>query len=584
VPLRRAAPRAASLANSAKALHALFDAEWEYTMRENPTYASALGDKRYNDRWEDVSLANIDKQHQHTLDVQKRLAAIDRSKLSKTDQINYDMFKRDVDNALDDYRFKTYLLPLNQRDGIQSLDGFTRNLTFTTTKDYEDWIARLNAFPTLMDQTMALMREGIAQKVMHPKVIMQRVPAQIDKQIVSPEQSGFYKPFTEMASSVPAADQQRLQAAAKDAVANKVIPAYKKFKEFFVNEYLPASYDQVGAWQRPDGDKAYAFYVHEYTTTDLTPDQIHELGLKEVARIKAEMEQIKEKTGFKGSMPEFFNFLRTDPQFFYKTPEELLTSYRARSKRIDPMLVKLFKTLPRLPYGVEPIPDIEAPDTTTAYYNQGSADGTRAGTYFVNLYKPETRPKWEMMALSLHESVPGHHLQISRGMELGEIPKVRRYGYLSAFGEGWGLYAESLGDEMGLYTDPYDKFGQLTYDMWRAVRLVVDTGMHAKKWTRQQAIDYFMQNAAKTEQDVVNEIDRYIAWPGQALSYKMGQLKIRQMRTKATQELGPKFDVREFHDVVLGQGAVPLDVLDKVVNDWIAEKKSSVVSHQSPKK
>jgi len=499
VSLRRAAPRAASHANSAKALHALFDAEWEYTMRENPTYASALGDKRYNDRWEDVSLANVERQHQHTLEVQKKLGAINRGTLSKIDQINYDMFKRDIDNALDDYQFKTYLLPLNQRDGIQTLDGFTRNLTFNSTKDYEDWIARLNAFPTLMDQTIALMREGIKQKQMHPKVIMQRVPAQIDKQIVAPEESGFYKPFKEMSHSVPDADQQRLQAAAQEAIANKVIPAYKKLKEFFVREYLPASYDQVGAWQRPNGDKAYAFYVREYTTTDLTPDQIHELGLKEVARIKAEMEQIKEKTGFKGTMPEFFNFLRTDPQFFYNTPDELLTSYRARAKRIDPMLVKLFKTLPRLPYGVEPIPDIEAPDTTTAYYNQGSADGTRAGTYFVNLYKPETRPKWEMMALSLHESVPGHHLQISRGMELGEIPKFRRYGYLSAFGEGWGLYAESLGDEMGLYNDPYDKFGQLTYDMWRAVRLVVDTGMHAKKWTRQQAIDYFMQNAAKTQ-------------------------------------------------------------------------------------
>jgi uncharacterized protein (DUF885 family) len=570
----QAQTKPASSAPVAQTLHALFDAEWEYTMRENPTYASVLGDKRYNDRWEDASLANVEKQHQHTLDVQKKLAAIDRGKLSKTDQINYDMFKRDNDNALDDYQFKTYLLPLNQRDGIQTLDGFTHNLTFNTTKDFQDWVARLNAFPTLMDQTIALMREGIVQKVMHPKVIMQRVPAQIDKQLVAPEESGYYKPFKEMPNSVPAADQQRLQAAAKEAVANKVIPAYKKLKEFFVNEYLPASYDQVGAWQRPNGDKAYAFYVREYTTTDLTPDQIHEIGLKEVARIKAEMEQIKEKAGFKGTMPEFFNFLRTDPQFFYKTPEELLTSYRARAKRIDPMLVKLFKTLPRLPYGVEPIPDIEAPDTTTAYYSQGSADGTRAGTYFVNLYKPETRPKWEMMALSLHESVPGHHLQISRGMELGEIPKFRRYGYLSSFGEGWGLYAESLGDEMGLYNDPYDKFGQLTYDMWRAVRLVVDTGIHAKKWTRQQAIDYFMQNAAKTQQDVVNEVDRYIAWPGQALSYKMGQLKIRELRTKATQELGPKFDVREFHDVVIGQGAVPLDVLEKIVNAWIAEKKS----------
>jgi uncharacterized protein (DUF885 family) len=573
-----------SASSPAKTLHTLFDSEWEYQMRENPTFASSLGDKRYNDRWEDVSLANIEKQHQHALEVQKKLAAIDRKHLSQTDQVNYDMFKRDLDIALGDHEFKTYLLPLNQRGGIQTLDTFTRNLTFDNTKDLEDWLARINAFPTLMDQTIALMREGTKQKVVHPKVIMQRVPGQIDRQIdAEPEKSGFYDPFREMPKSVPAADQERLRAAAKEAIATKVIPSYKKLKEFFVNEYLPACFDQVGVWQRPNGDKAYAFYTREYTTTDLTPDQIHEIGLKEVARIKAEMETVKEKTGFKGTMPEFFNFLRTDPQFFYKSGDELLTSYRARAKRIDPMLVKLFKTLPRLPYGVEPIPAIEAPDTTTAYYNAGSADGTRPGTYFVNLYKPETRPKWEMMALSLHESVPGHHLQIARAFELGEIPKFRRYGYLSAFGEGWGLYAESLGDEMGLYADPYDKFGQLTYEMWRAVRLVVDTGMHAKHWSRQQAIDYFMQNAAKTEQDVVNEVDRYIAWPGQALAYKIGQLKIKELREKAARDLGPKFDVREFHDVVIGSGAVPLDVLGGLVDQWIATKRSAVSGQPSGK-
>jgi uncharacterized protein (DUF885 family) len=580
---KSAAPQVKS--GGTKALHALFDEEWEYNLRENPTFASSLGDKRYNTKWDDVSLANIEQQNQHALAVQKKLAAIDRKQLSPTDKVNYDMFKRDLENGIESYRFKTHLLPLNQRGGLQTLDTFTSNLTFETTKDCEDWLARLNAFPAFAEQTTALMREGIRQKVMHPKVIMQRVPAQIERQIVDdPEKSGWYAPFKEMAKSVPSADQERLRAAAKQAISTKIVPAYRQFKDFFVNEYLPASYDQVGAWQRPDGDKAYAFYARQYTTTDMTPDQIHELGLKEVARIRAEMEQIKTKVGSQGTLPEFFQYLRTDPKFFYRSGDELLAAYRAMAKRIDPNLVKQFRTIPRLPYGVEPIPINEAPDTTTAYYNQGAADGTRPGTYYVNLYKPETRPKWEMMALSLHESVPGHHLQIARAFELGEIPKFRRYGYLSAFGEGWGLYAESLGDEMGLYADPYDKFGQLTYEMWRAVRLVVDTGMHAKKWTRQQAIDYFMQNAAKTEQDVVNEIDRYIAWPGQALAYKIGQLKIRELRTRATQELGPKFDVREFHDVVIGQGAVPLDVLEKIANEWIAMKKSSVVSAQSSAK
>jgi uncharacterized protein (DUF885 family) len=318
----------------------------------------------------------------------------------------------------------------------------------------------------------------------------------------------------------------------------------------------------------------YAYFIRHYTTTNLTADQVHQIGLKEVARIRAEMDQIIQQTGFKGSREEFFKFLRTDPQFYYKTPDELFSAYKALAKTVDPNLVKVFKTLPREPYGVEAIPAVAAPDTTAAYYRPGSADGSRAGTYFVNLYKPESRPKWEMTALTLHESVPGHHLQIARAHELGEQPRFRRYGEYTAFVEGWGLYAESLGEDMGLYSDPYSKYGQLTYQMWRAVRLVVDTGMHTKHWTREQAIQYFMENAPKAELDIVNEIDRYIAWPGQALAYKIGQLKITELRTHARQELGPQFDLKEFHDVVLGSGPLPLDILSRNVDQWIAEKKA----------
>lgn len=559
---------------SAKALHALFDAEWDYRMQQSPEQASELGDRRWNDRWSDESLEAYARRHQHDQDVLSRLGKIDRANLTAADQLNYDLFQKSYQLSIEGYRFHTFLIPLNQRGGIQTQDELADSLRFETVKDYEDWIARMKAFPVLMDQTIALMRAGIKERMVHPKVIMERLPAQIDKQIVSdPAQSGFYKPFEHYSREISGSDQQRLSQEARQAIEQQVVPAYKKFKEFFVKEYLPACFDQVGIWQAPHGDELYAFEVRRYTTTNLTPEQVHEIGVKEVARIRTEMDHIMQETGFKGSRDDFFKFLRTDPQFFYKSPDDLFEAYKATAKTVDPNLVKVFRTLPREPYGVEAIPAVAAPDTTAAYYRPGAADGSRAGTYFVNLYKPETRPKWEMMVLTLHESVPGHHLQIARAHELGEMPKFRRYGGYTAFVEGWGLYAESLGEDMGLYSDPYSRFGELTYQMWRAVRLVVDTGMHAKHWTRDQAIKYFMDNAPKAELDIVNEIDRYIAWPGQALAYKIGELKIHELRAKAHEQLGPKFDLRAFHDVVLGSGPLPLDILERNVNDWIAEEK-----------
>ena len=557
----------------ARELHALFDREWEHTMEINPTWASSLGDRRWNDRWEDVSLAAAEREFRRGQEGLERLARISRAELSAEDQLNYDLFKFQTELGLEEYRHRTFLMPISQRGGIQTADELADSLRFEAVKDFEDWLGRLERFPALMEQTIALLREGIRVGRVQATVTMGRVPVQITRQIVErPEESVFYKPFATFPAAIGTAERERLTARARSAVGAGVVPAFRKFQEFFNREYLPACLDGVGAWRWPDGTNAYAFLARKFTTTRLTPQEIHELGLREVKRIGEEMERVMEQVGFKGNRQEFFRHLRTDPKFYCKTGAELLLEYRATAKRVDPQLVRFFKVLPRVPYGVEPIPEKIAPDTTAAYYRVLAADGSRAGTYFVNLYKPEMRPRYEMMALTLHEAVPGHHLQFALAFEQGELPKFRRYGgegVYTAYIEGWALYAESLGDEMGLYDDPYAKFGQLTYEMWRAVRLVVDTGMHALKWDRQRAIDYFLANAAKSELDVVNEVDRYISWPGQALAYKVGELKIKELRARAAKSLGAKFEIREFHDLVLRSGAIPLEVLERRVQEWL---------------
>lgn len=553
-----------------KALHELFEREWDYQLEQYPTWASRLGDRRWNDRWEDRSLAAIEKRQSHYMDVLTYLQSMNREELSISDRMNFDLFQKDYADAAEEHRYRWHLMPLNQLGGVQTADELADALRFETLKDYDDWLARLRALPVYIEQTTALMRAGIQHQILLPKVVLGRIPAQIDHQIVSdPKKSPFYKPFMQFAGSIAEADRSRLALAAADVIESDVVPGFRRFKEFLVNDYLPASPDPVGFWQLTDGEEMYRFAVRLHTTTSMTPEEIHKIGLREVARIRSEMQSIIDGLGYRGSLEEFAQFLRSDPQFYYKTPEELLLAYRALTRRIDPLLVKIFRTLPRMPYGVEPIPENIAPDSTTAYYRSPAADGSRAGTYFVNLYKPEARPQYEMMALSLHEAVPGHHLQIALAMEQA-LPNFRRHGSFTAFIEGWGLYAESLGEEMGLYDDPYSKFGQLTYEMWRAVRLVVDTGLHYMRWERQQAIDFFQQNTAKQQLDVVNEVDRYIAMPGQALAYKIGQLKIAAIRSKAKKALGNKFDVRVFHDEILCDGALPLDLLEAKMDGWIA--------------
>jgi uncharacterized protein (DUF885 family) len=570
VPTARSAEPSSS---AAKELHQLFESEWERGLRENPVAASFQGDRRYDDRWPDLSSEALARSHAGDREVLATLAGLPDDRLDAGDRLNRDLFARQYRGELDSYEWGLRFLPITQRRGVQSAHELAQVLPFKTAHDFELWIARLNGLDTYVDQTIDLMREGMRRGLVQPRIIMERVPAQIAKQVVTdPTASPFYAPFDKMPASIPATEQERLRAAARQAIEQEVVPAYRRLQTFFNEQYLPASRNTVGIWDTPGGTDWYQKRVRWFTTTELTADQIHEIGLAEVARIRGEMQKVIERVGFKGSFEEFLHFLRTDPQFRYRDPEQLLQAYLAMSKRVDPLLPQYFGRLPRMPYGVRPIPMESAPDTTTAYYQPPSMDGRRAGYYYVNLYKPEERPTYEIPVLTIHEAVPGHHLQIALAQELGEQPKFRRDFEATAFVEGWALYSESLGEEMGFYDDPYAKFGQLTYEMWRAVRLVVDTGLHQKRWSRELAIEFFKANAAKSELDIVNEVDRYISWPGQALAYKIGELRIKELRAKATQELGAKFDLREFHDGVLGSGAVPLDVLEANVAAWQARK------------
>jgi uncharacterized protein (DUF885 family) len=436
--------------------------------------------------------------------------------------------------------------------------------------DYENILARLRAVPALLDQTTVLLSAGLAEGITPPRITLRDVPDQVKSQMEpDPARNPLLSPFFSFPADFSESDKSRLKAEAVKALSEAVIPAFTRFHEFLVKNYIPGARDGIGCSALPDGKEWYAYNVRTSTTTSMTPQQIHELGISEVKRIRGEMDKLIEQTGFKGSFADFCKFLRTDPRFYYTNADSLVSAYREIVKRADPQLAHLFGKLPRLPYGVKVVPSYAEKSQTTAYYQQGSPQAGRPGWYFVNTYALNMRPKWEMEALSLHESVPGHHLQIALAQEMEDMPEFRKNAGYTAYVEGWGLYSESLGTEMGFYTDPYMKFGQLTYEMWRAVRLVVDTGMHSMGWSRQQAIDYFMSNASKTEQDVIVEIDRYIVWPGQALAYKIGELKLKELRAYATRELGPAFDIRGFHDQVLDSGPLPLEILEKRIRAWV---------------
>ena len=549
---------------------ALLDEAWEWQLAENPVFASTLGERRYNDSWPDLSLDAIARRHEQTTVFLQKLYAIDRTRLSDADQLNYELFRRLLQDDLDAHEFGGHLLPFSQRGGIQNLENTTNSLRLETARDFEDWLSRMGKLDVVVEQTISLAEAGRESGLVAPRVLMERIPPQIEAQRVdSAEDSPFYRAFAELPDAIAPAERERLQQHARKTINETVLPAYDRLAGYFSDVYLDAARESIGLSELPNGRAWYEYKARHFTTTAMTPDDIHRLGLGEVKRIRRQMQQIIDEVGFDGSFGEFLEFLRNDPQFYFDNPDDLYREYLATSKRIDPELVKLFGKLPRMPYGVKPIPDSIAPDTTTAYYSRPAGDGSKAGIYWVNLYKPEVRPKYEIEVLSVHEAMPGHHLQIALQQELPDLPMFRRYQGFTAFVEGWGLYSEDLGYDLGLYKDPYSRFGALTYEMWRAVRLVVDTGIHYKGWTRQQAIDFFMDNAAKTEHDIVNEIDRYIAMPGQALAYKIGQLKIRALKADAKLRLQDRFDIRAFHDTLLSGGALPLDLLQQRMDAWI---------------
>ncbi|MAK16447.1 MAG: DUF885 domain-containing protein [Gammaproteobacteria bacterium] len=544
---------------------------WADSMEKSPLFASLLGDKRYDDKVSSNSIEDFFTEAEYESYVLDVLSQIDPNNLSEEDQLNYRLLKSDYEISLEGRKYPGYYMRLNQRGGVQDYYLYGNRLNFTDLQSYKNWFERVKGYTQNVRNSLEINKEGLELGYTQPKLVTRGVSAQIGAMLERDlEDHPYYKIFKNVGEVASPEDALALQNEVKNYIQNVLNPVYQEFYDFLVNEYLPESRHSIGISDVPNGKEWYEYLARYHTTTSLTPDEIHEIGLVEVAKIRAEMEEIIEQVGWEGDFNSFLQYLRTDPRFYFETGEELLQAYRAMSKEIDAFMPTLFNKLPRAPYGVIPIPMESAPFTTTAYYNAPSEG--RPGYYYANLYMPEVRPKYEIPVLSVHEAVPGHHHQISLAQEMENVPNFRKYLSITAFVEGWGLYSEQLGESMGIYDDPYDKFGQLTYDMWRAVRLVVDTGMHYKDWSREDAVNLFLENTAKTEQDINNEVDRYIAWPGQALAYKIGQLKIMELRDKSKEALGEDFDIKDFHDHMLSFGSIPLNILEEKVDEFIEAK------------
>jgi uncharacterized protein (DUF885 family) len=550
------------------------EAWWEESLRLNPLLATSTGDHRWNDRLPEVSLEAARSQLSRARRVLAELDALPVADLHETQRLNHEILSELLRHEIAEAEYRGYLMPITNREGFHvSFPELRREMPFKTADDYRNYITRLRAFPDFVRGHVELLREGVAQGITLPSVVLQRYREPLEAHIVTdPARSLFHEPFTTMPDSIPEDEQARLREEGRRAILEGVSAGYQAFLDFMEKEYVPNARGSIGAAAMPSGREFYQHRVRKFTTLEVTPAQVHQTGLAEVQRIADEMRQVMKQVGFAGSIPEFAEKLRQDTSLHADTAEELLSTTALILKRIEGELPKLFRTLPRTPFGLLPIPDYIAPSTTAAYYMPPPGDGSRAGYYYLNTYDLKSRPKYNLEALSMHEAVPGHHLQIALQQELGELPDYRRFADFTAFIEGWALYSERLGLEMGFYREPYSNFGRLTFEMWRACRLVVDTGMHDMGWTREQSIQYLVDHTALAMHDIRAEVDRYIAWPGQAVAYKMGELKIRELRERAEKQLGSHFNVREFHDVVLLHGAIPLDVLERHVVEWIATK------------
>lgn len=575
----QAAERApAPTAAATTTFDALLEEHFDRNLALHPLDATEIGDYRYNDQYANsIGPEHRARQHELNSEFLARLAAIQRDALSASQKLSYDIFRLRLETELADERFPWHLVPVNQfysaTSSFVQLGSGSGLHPFGTVKHYEDFLARADGFAVYVDQAIENMREGMRQGITQPLVLMQKYLPQLESQLVErAEDSGFYAPITNMPASFSQVDRERLTAAYRNSIENTIVPAYARMRNFIADEYLAAARQSVGLLDLPDGAAWYAHNVRKITTTDLTPDEIHQIGLDEVRRIHAEMRGVMQQVGFDGELAEFFKYVNADPKFFYSEPEQLIQAYRDMSAEIESLAPKLFEVFPKTPFEVRRVEPFREQSASKGSYQGGLADGSRPGIFYANAYNVSTRPKWDMQSLFLHEAIPGHHFQISLQQENEDLPRLRRYYGFTAYTEGWGLYAESLGKELGVYTDPLDYFGSLNAELWRSIRLVTDTGIHAKGWSRQQVLDYMFANSATSETRAVAEAERFMAIPGQALAYKIGMLKIRAIRAAAEQQLGERFDVRKFHTQVLKDGPMPLSMLEAKIQGWVDEQ------------